>query len=204
LVTRKNKSVQQELHNGNWILYLRKRVHITEHIEEFVSLWIRIQAVHLQLGVRDSIIWRWTASGSYSTRSAYRIQFKGSYGIFNSKLIWKAQAENKCKVFAWILVQEKILTAENLQKRGWPHQDHCVLCDGPLETCLHLSPLCPFAKVVWTQILTWEHFDTQLTQFNQDPAHLRTWWEETLLNGLVIYTCWNLWKERNRRIFNNA
>jgi len=25
-----------------------------------------------------------------------------------------------------------------------------------------------------------EHFDTQLTQFDQDPAHLRTWWEETM------------------------
>jgi hypothetical protein len=120
--------VQQELHNGNWILYLRNRIHTTEHIEEFVSLWIGIQTVHLQLGVRDSIIWRWMANGSYSTRSAYMIQFKGSYGIFNSKLILKAQVENKCKVFAWILVQEKILTAKNLQKRGWPHQDHCVLC----------------------------------------------------------------------------
>jgi hypothetical protein len=163
LVSRKNRSVQQELHNGRWMHYLRNRVNTTEYIEEFVSLWIRIQAVHLQPGVRDSIIWRWTANGFYSTRSAYRIQFKGSYGIFKSHLIWKAQAENKCKVFIWTLVQEKILTAENLQKRGWPHQDHCVLCNGPLETCLHLSLLCPFAKVVWNQILIWEHFDTQFT-----------------------------------------
>ena len=39
------------------------------------------------------------------------------------------------------------------------------------------------------------------------------WWESTLLlipkekrrdfNGMVIYTMWNLWKERNRRIFDN-
>ena len=111
-------------------------------------------------------------------------------------------------------MQEKILTAENLQKRGWPHQGRCVLFNGPLETWLHLSLLCPFAKVVWNQILNWEHFDTELTQFDQDPARLSSWWEETVpkvtreerrrFNGLVIYTCWNLWKERNRRIFNNA
>jgi hypothetical protein len=28
--------------------------------------------------------------------------------------------------------------------------------------------------------------------------------ERRRFNGLVIYTCWNLWKERNSRIFSNA
>ena len=102
-----------------------------------------------------------------------RIQFKGSLVLFRTELIWKAQVENKCKIFARILVQDKILTAHNLQKRGWPHQEHCVLCNSPLETGLHLCLCCPFVKVVWDQILSWKNF-TQLQQPPQaDPIHIR-------------------------------
>jgi len=36
-----------------------------------------------------------------------------------------------------------------------------VLWNGPIETGLHLSLSCPFAKAVWTQVLSWEHFDIQ-------------------------------------------
>ena len=107
-------------------------------------------------------------------------------------------------------MHDKILTADNLQKRGWPHHEHCVLCNGPLETGLHLSLLCPFAKAVWSQVLSWENFDVQLPQ--QDPQCL-AWWEEVAskvpkqerrtFNGVLIYVVWNLWKERNRRIFEN-
>jgi len=107
LIRRKNKSVQQELRNNSWIRSLRGRITTTVQVEEFVSLWIRLQNIQLTPGVRDSIVWRWTADASYSTRSAYRIQFKGSYSEFRNDLIWKAHAENKGKVFAWVLVREK-------------------------------------------------------------------------------------------------
>ena len=83
-----------------------------------------------------------------------------------------------------------------------------------METCLDLSLLCPFTKAVWSQVLSWEHFDVQLIHPTQDPPHLKSWWEEAAtkiakqerrrFNGMVIYTLWNIWKERNRRIFNNA
>ena len=70
-----------------------------------------------------------TPDGIYSTRSAYRIQFRGSHRTFQHDLIRKAHAENKCTVHAWILMHGKILTADHLEKRGWPHQEHfpCVM-----------------------------------------------------------------------------
>ena len=151
--------------------------------------------MHLVQGVKDSITWKWTPDGNYSTRSAYRIQFRGSFAKLPRDRIWKAHAENKCKVFTWILIHGKLLTADNLQKRGWPHQEHCVLCDGPLETGLHLCLCCPYTKAVWRQILAWEHCDTALRQQQGDPFQAvtvvpLTEWKR--FNGMVIYTFRNL------------
>ena len=82
-----------------------------------------------------------------------------------------------------------------------------------METGQHLCLLCPFAQAIWNQVLSWENW-TLPQQTN--PANfdcINVWWEETArtvhknqrrdFNGLVIYIMWNLWKERNRRIFEN-
>jgi len=147
-------AVHQELNNGNWIRSLHTRITSTLQVQEFIGLWIRLQGVQLQPNVQDTITWKWMADGNYSTRSAYMIQFRGSHRKFRHELIWRAWTENKCKIHAWILLHNKILTADNMQKRDWPHQDHCVLCNDPLKTGIHLSLLFPFAKAVWDQVLT--------------------------------------------------
>jgi hypothetical protein len=72
------------------------------------------------LGMQDSITRKWMADGKYSTCSAYKIQFGGSHRKFQAELIWKAQVENKCKVHAWILMHNKVLMVDNLQKSGVP------------------------------------------------------------------------------------
>ena len=46
-------------------------------------------------------------SSATGAKSAYKIQFTGSFEPL-SNLFWKAEAENKCKLFAWTLVQNKL------------------------------------------------------------------------------------------------
>jgi hypothetical protein len=81
---------------------------------------------------------------------------------------------------------------------------------GPMETSLHLCT-CPFAQVVWTQALAWENFNVFPNAHPAQFDSIGAWWESAIrsvpsdkerhFNGLVIYIMWNIWKERNRRIF---
>ena len=45
LVKRKNRTVQQELNNNSWIRLLRGKITTATHLEEFVSLWLRVQGI---------------------------------------------------------------------------------------------------------------------------------------------------------------
>jgi hypothetical protein len=51
-----------------------------------------------------NITWWFTANGTYSTRSAYNIQFSGSFADFSWAEIWKAKVENKCNFFSWLVL----------------------------------------------------------------------------------------------------
>jgi hypothetical protein len=137
---------------------VRNKITTTTEIVEFVSLWTRIQDVHLLPGVPDTITWKWTPDGVFVRfYGAYRGHLLGSFRHLKVDLIWRARTELKYKIFAWILLQNKILIAGNLAARGWPHQQACTLWSGPLETGLHLCLHCPFAQEVWNQVLAQEN-----------------------------------------------
>jgi hypothetical protein len=207
---RKNFSVFKALTNQVWIANLG-HLTTTEELYQFVLLWGKLQNVVLDPEVQDAISWRWTVDGEYTAQSAYKIQFEGSRRKPVMMQIWKAKTEPKCKVFAWLLLHQKVLTANNLAKRGWPHDPICKLCRIENETPQHLCKDCPYTQEVWKVITSW----LNLQDFSDMDEHLsiNRWWQlvrrkvaqthRTLFDGVVIFFWWNIWKERNRRTFEN-
>ena len=178
-----------------------------EEMAEFVKLWDMVQEVQLT-AVEDEIIWKFTADGQYTAESAYKVQFRGSYCSFNSQRVWRAHVEPKHKFFTWLLVQEKILAADRMQQRQWPCDPLCQLCRQQPETATHLCLQCPFAQHVWEHVQAWTSSHVKKPS---DTMRMEEWWtqevqlptkeERRTCAAINMYTVWNLWKERNRRIF---
>jgi hypothetical protein len=80
---RKKILVQKALENNIWIDHIYPPSS-HEEVSEFVNLWEAIKDTQLIDNVEDDIRWRWTENGEYTTKSAYKIQFKGPFP--NSKL----------------------------------------------------------------------------------------------------------------------
>jgi hypothetical protein len=76
----------------------------------------------------------WTIDGKYSVASAYDCQFRGSIVLFTALSIWQATTDPKCKFFAWLMMHDRVLTADNMMKKNWPCDLDCSLCLCMQET----------------------------------------------------------------------
>jgi hypothetical protein len=65
----------------------------------------------------DRITWRWTRDGKHTVSSAYDVQFRGAYSRFPTNRVWKCIAEPKVKFSLWMVLHDKILTADNMLKK---------------------------------------------------------------------------------------
>lgn len=65
------------------------------------------------------------------------------------KNIWNNVGLPKINFLCWILVQKKILTAENLEKRDMQGSSLCVLCCKYAKSIDHMFLHCPYIKDVW-------------------------------------------------------
>jgi hypothetical protein len=99
------RKVFEELTNANWTRGLWRMTTFTE-MAEFVELWDRVQGFSFT-DRPDEIHWRWTQSGEYTAKSAYAIQFAGSYSRVDNQVYWKAPMEGKHKfsLGSWYIVK---------------------------------------------------------------------------------------------------
>jgi hypothetical protein len=174
LAWRKNQTVRGDLQNQNGTRGIW-RMSTTVEMAEFVSLWTLLQDVQLTQD-SDQITWHWTTSGAYTSKSAYRVQFLGSFNTFDSKAIWQAKVEGKHNFFGWLLIQCKILTTDKLAVRNWPCNPLCLLCDQVQETAEHLCSHCVFVQELWLLVSEWTRSQVKMPR----PGHsLQDWWHSS-------------------------
>jgi len=204
-------TVRDALYNLQLVRDIKGGVHV-QALLEFLRVWDMLQEIQLLPGVPDHHVWTPSASGIFSSRSAYARFFEGAVKFEPCKRMWKSWAPPRCKFFLWLATLNRCWTDDRLARRGLDHPDKCHLCDQEEESAQHLLVSCVFARDIWFQVLSmigWQ----QLTP-DQNAIVFQDWWGEAEsrvdkqqrkgFNSLVILVAWWLWKHRNECVFDSV
>ena len=86
-------------------------------------------------------------------RSLYSSLSRGFREPFPTSIVWRSWAPMKVSFFAWEASWGRILTLDQLKRRGWTLPNKCYLCKCVEETTNHLLLHCSKARMVWHLIL---------------------------------------------------
>lgn len=176
--------------------------------------------VHLSLQYLDKIrilrsnkedILRWGSNpkGAFNLKEAYKLLAASLDQQSNQKwqTLWSRGTWTKITLFSWLVLHNRALTWDNLQKRGFIGPSRCMLCENGLETLNHLLNTCPTACSLWDEMaIVFKQSDRDR---NSIQNSLSQWRSSTSSNPLVNNAwnlvpgaiVWILWKEKNARIF---
>jgi hypothetical protein len=135
----------------------------------------------------------------------------GSLDSPSATNIWASHTEHKCKFCAWLVMHNRVLTANNMLKKNWPCNQICSLCYYLQETTHHLLADCNYTEAVWDRVANSFNLPSYSDLQNEEgPLQ----WLNKILRlghhrerrkrlGILLTVWWMIWKERNRRIFEN-
>ena len=94
-------------------------------------------------GGPDILRWGKETKGTFTIKEAYNIKIKQAQAEEeqNWRKLWKNKWWSKIQMFAWLVGRKRIITWDQLQKRGFSGPPRCSLCnqDGDKETGVSTS-----------------------------------------------------------------
>jgi hypothetical protein len=142
-------------------------------------------------------VWSYSWGSKYTSAQFYayihkHIQVPGVY-----KWIWKSCCIMRTKVFAWLVLRDRLNTRDLLQRRHWHVTDdtHCELCAArSYEDRVHLFFDCNFSRRIWSYLqVDWIPGDNV-----QDlVVAARCSFNKPFFMEVLITACWNIWLIRN-------
>ncbi|XP_022562348.2 uncharacterized protein LOC106421438 [Brassica napus] len=124
-------------------------------------------------------------------------------------VVWFKEEIPRCSFITWTVFLNRLPTRDRLISWGLTLPPGCVLCSDADESHSHLFFECSFAAVVWNRYCgrflasppSYVAAVVDLSHQLQGPHGPRVVAVLKLLNQVIIY---NLWRERNARIFRSV
>lgn len=146
----------------------------------------------------DNDVWQNNRSTSLTTKEIYDARFPVQMPSPNWKIIWNCRAPLKVKLFAWLLVRNRLSTRMNLSKKKIVQSASCAICSSGDETANHLFLTCPFAINFWSKVRIQPAIqDVQLFHRLSNSPLLPS----KHLHVFYILCFWALWNHRHDVVF---
>jgi hypothetical protein len=157
-------------------------------------------------GGLDLVCWNPSSREVFEVRSFYHALIQPASSAFPWRSVWKAKAPSKMAFFLWTASLGRILTTDNLRKRGIIIMDWCCMCKAGGESVNHLFIHCPVASDLWNMFF---HLFGVLWVMPKGVVDLLSGWNGPsgrsevgkIWKMLPHCIMWCLWCERNARSF---
>ena len=177
-------------------------------VEEVERLLLTIRGARLNPLMEDRMMWKVNSNGIFSVKSLYNDLSPRRAGLFPHGLIWNPSVPSKVSFFAWKASWGKVLTMDQLKKRGWAVANRCFLCCEEEESIDHILIHCSKARALWELlfalfgvcwVLPFSARETLIEWrgFMLGKKHRKVW------KAAPLCLFWAVWIERNRIAFDN-
>ena len=116
-----------------------------------------VKAIAIQLfgNRKDSIMWKYSKDGDFSTNSAYQLANKDNTtrNQFQGHWLWKFDILPKIISYLYLRVHGSIPVKSVLVARGINYDKTCPMCNRHEETIVHLLRDCEVARDLWCKFL---------------------------------------------------
>lgn len=202
-----NATVSQAVSNGHWNLPPAR-----SDSEEILQVILSATTVPSPSRGSDVYLWKKQSGGfgaSFSSRVTWEFIRTPNPRVQWYSFVWFKEEIPRCSFISWTAFLGRLPTRDRLISWGLNVPPNCVLCSAADESHRHLFFECAFA------VATWNHFCgrymtsspsslssvVDLCQQIQGPHARRAIAILKLLSQVIIY---NLWRERNARIFRDV
>jgi hypothetical protein len=218
-------SVQQEAsvvsvwnQDSGWNLNWRRGLFVWE-LNLLNEMLVIINSAVLT-GESDRWGWRLEKDEDFTVKSTYELvsnMLLPSGDIASEKkqafkAIWNCPVPSKAAGCAWLVIQNRVPTRENLLRRRVIQDNReqgCVLCGDNVESVQHLFLYCNFTLKVWECITKWLGMEFVLPHNILSLLNFMTAYpgSKQLRKGMALIwvaVIWIVWRHRNSIIFSNG